>query len=568
MRRFRDIAIRRKLVLVMMAASAAGLLLASGSSVLLEIIRYHKAILRDLSTQAQIVGANGAAALAFGDTKTAQEILSALHARPEIVFACLYTTDGKVFAEYNPRQQFTPPPLEADGHEFTAGHVVLFRQIKLGNDPVGAICLRADLSGERAEMMDYAAVTILVMLAALGAALALSTRLQRLVSEPIMSLASVAAKVREEQDYSQRAEKLSDDEIGALVDAFNQMLAHVQKRDEELRASEQRFRQLAETIHEVFWMTDPDKTKMIYISPAYEEVWGRTCASLYENPAHWIEAIHSEDRERVRAAADKQARGEYDEEYRIIRPSGGVRWIRDRAFPIRDGSGKVYRIAGIAEDITERRRLERQILEISDSEQGRIGQDLHDGLCQHLVSIAFAGNLLRQKLAAQSLPEEKDAQNIAMLLDDAITQARNLARGLYPVKLEVEGFGSALEELAGNVAERYGIDCLLECPEPVAFSDNAVATHLYRIVQEAVNNSAKHSQATRIVISATTANDRLTITVSDNGIGIPEPLGATAGMGLHIMRYRARMIGGQLKIGRGKRGGTIILCSLHQKAIK
>jgi len=566
--KFRDISVRRKLVLVMMLASAAAVLLAGGASVMLEVVRYRQAILRDLSTQAQIVGANGAAALAFGDAKTGQEILSALQARPEIVYACLYTMDGKVFAEYNPRQAFTPPPLGADGHVFEAGHVVLFRQIKLGNDAVGAICLRADLSGERAEILDYAALIAGVMIASLAAALLLSTKLQRLVSEPVMALAAVAARVRQQQDYSQRAEKLTEDEIGALVDAFNQMLAHVQRRDEELRASEQRFRQLAETIHEVFWMTDLDKSRMIYVSPAYEQVWGRTCASLYANPSNWLEAIHSEDRERVRAAMEKQARGEYDEEYRILRPDGALRWIRDRAFPIRDKDGKVYRIAGIAEDITERRHLERQILEISDSEQGRIGQDLHDGLCQHLVSIAFAGNLLRQKLAAQSSPEEPDARHIAMLLDDAITQARNLARGLYPVKLEVEGFGSALEELAGNISERFGIDCRLDCPEPVVFSDIAVATHLYRIVQEAVTNAAKHSQAAQIVIRATTANDRLTIAVSDNGIGIPEPLGNTSGMGLHIMRYRARMIGGQLRIGRGKHGGTIILCSLHQKAIK
>jgi len=132
------------------------------------------------------------------------------------------------------------------------------------------------------------------------------------------------------------------------------------RAEESLRASEERFRQLAENIREVFWMSDPEKTRIIYISPGYEEIWGRTCESLYASPRSWLEAIHPEDRDRVlQAALTKQIGGKYDEEYRIVRPDGSVRWIWDRAFPIRDASGQVYRIAGIAEDITERKREQR-----------------------------------------------------------------------------------------------------------------------------------------------------------------------------------------------------------------
>lgn len=127
-----------------------------------------------------------------------------------------------------------------------------------------------------------------------------------------------------------------------------------------LRDSEELFRQLAENIREVFWLSNPEKTRIIYVSPGYEDIWGRTCASLYASPRSWLDAIHPEDRNRVlTAATTKQVSGQYAEEYRIVRPDGSIRWILDRAFPIRDASGQVYRIAGIAEDITERKRAER-----------------------------------------------------------------------------------------------------------------------------------------------------------------------------------------------------------------
>ena len=129
-----------------------------------------------------------------------------------------------------------------------------------------------------------------------------------------------------------------------------------------LRESQERFYQLAENIREVFWMTDPGKNQMIYVSPGYEDIWGRPCESLEASPRSWLEAIHPDDRDRVlQAALTKQIMGAYDEEYRIVRPDGSTRWIWDRAFPICNASGEVYRIAGIAEDITGRKRVEDEL---------------------------------------------------------------------------------------------------------------------------------------------------------------------------------------------------------------
>lgn len=139
------------------------------------------------------------------------------------------------------------------------------------------------------------------------------------------------------------------------------------RAEEALRESQERFHQVTESIREVFWMTDPEKKRMIYISPAYEDIWGRTCESLYASPRSWLDAIHPDDRDRVlQAALTKQISGGYDEEYRIQRPDGSTRWIWDRAFLIHDASGHVYRITGIAEDITDRKQAEQALRQAYD----------------------------------------------------------------------------------------------------------------------------------------------------------------------------------------------------------
>ena len=335
--------------------------------------------------------------------------------------------------------------------------------------------------------------------------------------------------------------------------------------EDQLRKTMQQLRQLAENITDAFWIRDREETRMVYVSPAYEKIWGRSCKELYQSPHAWLEAIHPEDREAVAAAMlTKQATGEYNQEYRIVRPDGALRWIRDRAFPIRDGSGNVIRIVGIAEDTTDRHRLEREILEISDREQARIGQDLHDGLCQQLVSLGFDNNSLEQQLAAQARPEVTAVQKMGKVVDDAIAEARALSRGLFPVQLEADGLSLALRQLAAGVCARARVHCRVDCPEPVLVRDNTVATHLYRIAQEAVNNAVKHSRAGSIVIELKTNHNRIELKVSDNGIGIPVSRHPTGGMGLHIMNYRAQAIGGTLNLERAARHGTVVSCSAPQ----
>ena len=208
----------------------------------------------------------------------------------------------------------------------------------------------------------------------------------------------------------------------------------------------------------------------------------------------------------------------------------------------------------------EARHLEQKILDISDGERRRIGQDLHDGLGQHLTGVAFLSKALEQRLAAKSLPEAADATRIASLVSESIGQSRALAKGLSPVGLEDGGLAGALSQLAASTTSVFGIECVSKCNESIELNNLAIATHLYRIAQEAINNAIRHGKATRIGIELETSNHRLRLSVQDNGKGIlPRP--DSGGMGLQIMNFRARMIGGTLDVQRQNTGGTIVKCA-------
>jgi PAS domain S-box-containing protein len=619
----------------------------------------------------------------------------------------------------------------------------------------------------------------------------------------------------------------------------------VEHKETAVRLSEtlQLFNQLTDSITEVFWVTDPSRSRFQYVSPEFENVWGETRQSLYVSPGTWLERIHAEDRERVtQAMFAKQILGEYNEEYRVVRPDGSLRWVHDRAFPVKNKHGGVYRVVGIAEDITERKRteqllraqrdvgialsftsdlrfalermleiavqlegidcggvylldpqtgelhleahrglssafsrrvshyrsdttearlvksgeityvprdqiprslevlwgseglralavvpvqhkgavlgmlnlgsyrqdeilpktrlgiemiasqtaggnariraeellrrsevnlrtivhnapialfagdrngilvfqdgqalgavgvepgeqigrpvaevfgkfplmaenvrralageefssvlelgstvlechytptrdansaitgflgvatnvterfrLQRQILEISDREQARIGQDIHDGLCQQLVSIAFDANSLEKILSSQQHPEAGIARRIASLLDEAITESRRVSRGLYPVRLETEGLVPALKDLAQTTSERFKVHCLCNAVAPGPACDDATAIHLYRIAQEAVNNALKHSGALHVSIQLTESNRQIELSVEDDGRGIRPAPERHAGMGLHTMDYRARSMGGNLRVFRRDRCGTVVSCQVPLK---
>ncbi|HWN94086.1 MAG TPA: ATP-binding protein, partial [Methylomirabilota bacterium] len=218
----------------------------------------------------------------------------------------------------------------------------------------------------------------------------------------------------------------------------------------------------------------------------------------------------------------------------------------------------------IIRDVTERKRLEREILEASSREQQRIGQDLHDSLGQHLTGITFLTKVLERKLAPKAPEEAKDAAEIGQLVLQALGQTRNLARGLFPAELERNGLTAALKELVTNIQATCKVRCTLQAEENISVQDNVLATHVFRIAQEAINNSIKHSKAENIEVSLAPNGDRIELTVSDDGAGF-SPEQKMDGLGLRIMHYRARRIGGALEVATTEKGGTRITCLFRNK---
>ena len=227
---------------------------------------------------------------------------------------------------------------------------------------------------------------------------------------------------------------------------------------------------------------------------------------------------------------------------------------------VRKALEQIERDRRLAGAEAERKDLEQQILKISEREQRRIGQDLHDGLGQHLAGIELMAQALEQKLNSKT--HAAQAGKIASHVRDAIRQTRALARGLSPVELDSGGLMSALNELATNVQEMFRVECVFRCDAPVLLRENTVATHLFRIAQEAVSNGIKHGRATRLELSLADCGGQLVLTIRDNGRGLPAEQAQNSGMGLRIMHYRAAVIGGSLTVQRGAEGGTTVVCSV------
>ena len=445
-----------------------------------------------------------------------------------------------------------------------------------------------------------------------------STRLQTVISGPVSRLSQVAGAAAANRNYSVRTIKQSEDELGGLIDAFNEMLGQIQSRDsalreardkleervqertseleeeiaerklveEALRTSELKFRQLAENIREVFWMTTPDMREMIYVSPAYQEVWGRAAKSLYQNPTEWAEAIVPEDRSRVFEVCHELAssRPSYDIEYRIQRPDGTIRCIRDRGVQVLDDQGQVYRTAGVASDITERKQAEANL---EEAHRQLVDASRHAGMAEVATGVLHnVGNVLnsvnvsaslvadyvkKSKLGglekATTLLREHSADLGAFLTSDPrgkllpgyLAQlADHLAQERQSVLVELESLRKNIEHIKDIVAMQQSYAKLSGVAETVKVIDliedalrmnsGALTRHevqvvrkfgdrlpeiivdRHKVLQILVNliRNAKYAcdesgrNDKQMILRAVNGDGRIKISVADNGVGIPK----------------------------------------------
>lgn len=357
-----------------------------------------------------------------------------------------------------------------------------------------------------------------------------------------------------------------------------------------LRTSEERFRQMAENIREVFWLTSADGRQTIYVSPAFEQIWGRSCASLYDHPGYFADSIHPDDRERMRRAFDKITSGEFDEEYRIVRPGGMVRWIWDRAFPVRDEQGRVYRVARIAEDITARKQAEEQRhhAEAEEREMAERTNRLTSlGLLAagvaHEVNNPLQGMLSHLGAVKRALPRDFPRQESIAMVERGIASIANLVQKLLMLGAEhktSQGRAHCREAvdsvimLLEHQLQRATIRVIRDAP----MADPVVGIPPPELLQILLNLfiNAKDAmpEGGRLEVECRVEDHLAVIRVRDSGTGIaPEdlphiftPFFTTkrtlgTGLGLSVAESLARAHQGSLSVESTLgRGSTFTLC--------
>ena len=287
----------------------------------------------------------------------------------------------------------------------------------------------------------------------------------------------------------------------------------------------------------------------------HEEIIGGNFACFF--PRDDVAALKPQRQLQIAAA-----QGRHEDEGWRVHKNGNPFWASVITTALRDETGRLRGFAQVARDITETRRLEREVLDISEQEQRRLGHDLHDGLGQELTGLAFLSQNLGRRLAAMSLPEAAQAQRIETLTNKAIEQTRELARGLSPVELGPDALVLALGQLAATVKGVFHIPCVLAVSGEIFIPSDAAALHLFRIAQEAVNNAVRHAKATLIRIAIANERDDTLLSVEDNGIGLPGAGARGKGMGLRLMLYRARTIGAALELRPASPKGTLVVYRL------
>lgn len=355
--------------------------------------------------------------------------------------------------------------------------------------------------------------------------------------------------------------------VGTLQDITERI-----KAEEAARQSEEKFLLMAQASEDVFWISTPGIKKMIYISPAYEKLWGRTRRNLYQRAKSYLDAIHPEDKEKVLKELKNNTDGKWEFIYRIIRPDGSVRWVHDKGYPILNEVGRLYLTAGTFRDITELKQAEIEIIEhqkelksltaelqlAEERERRHIAQDLHDTIGQIL---SFSSRELKTLRKTAPVETARSLEEISNQLDEAVKQARTLSFDLSPNILYDLGFEVAVEDLIEKFSEERNINCTFEnCRASKPLADH-VSIFLYRSIRELLINVAKHAEADIVIVTLTRHGNDLHISVEDDGVGldVSEMLDGSRrpiGFGIFSIRERLDHIGGRFEIESGERKGT------------
>ncbi len=464
MRSYKDVSIRQKLQTIVMATSAAALLVASVVFTLFDRSTFLHAKTQDLSVAASMVGSNSTAALSFNDAQSAEEILSALQAKQNVIHACIYGKDGKVFASYSREVEphdFSPPPMQAQFTAVLNNHMVLFQPITLNGKSIGTIYLEADLKDLTTRFTRFLEIDLLVLAASLAVAFLLSTRLQRVISGPIGELADTALSVSTQENYSIRARKRGNDEIGLLIEQFNSMLDRIQQRDIALQEAQNALEDrvvertsylnaLIENSPLAILVLDPQQKVQMY-NPAFENLFqsahkediGKPVAELFPNEkalpetTATCEGLSKETRVCLITRRKRKDGSYIDVELYLV--------------PL-TVKGRVLGSLGIYQDVTERRVMEKQVrmgqkMEAVGRLSGGIAHDFNNLLG---VILGYIQVIKRSLVPGNSLYEyaeeiEKASQRAVGLTRQLLAFSRQQV--LEPVVLNLNKLVSEMEKM-------------------------------------------------------------------------------------------------------------------------
>jgi PAS domain S-box-containing protein len=398
----------------------------------------------------------------------------------------------------------------------------------------------------------------------------------------------------------------TDDELKLATTIATQLAQAIEhKRDEEaLRESEARLRATVEQATAGVARCDTNG-RIVFANRTLCKMLGYTESELIGKSV--ADVTYRDDLKKTMRLFQRmiQLGKPFEVEKRYVRKDGSVLWAAVSASAVREPNGKAQSTVAVIVDITARKKveealqksnealeelvdqrtkalsvanaelkgeierrkgLEGEILEISDREQQRLAQELHDGICQHLTAVAFMARSVGLRLKNHRVIEVKDIEKIAELVNNAATDTRNLSRALHRFDVDAAGLVEALEDLVDR--EMWRTPCRLEVKPSFHLDDDTVASHLYRIAREAVINANKHAQAREIVVALRGWRKGMVLSVTDDGAGVQKARNVARGLGFHIMNYRARLMGGQLKIESPEKGGTRVACYLPDGTVK
>jgi PAS domain S-box-containing protein len=513
---------------------------------------------------------------------------------------CLIVAPPIILWVKNPHLQWrTRRALEAAllGLALVAVGLLLFTDVVVGSgrgSPLGFLCLPVLLwTAFRFGRREAATATLILSAVAVAGTLQgfgpfggrdrndSLLLLQGFMGTIAVTVLALAAVISERQRAGQELRLAHDEleerivrrtaDLSRVVESLHAEMEERKLAEARLAESELGLATAQKLAHIGSWSWDVARNRVTWSDELFR-IYGLVPQSRPMSYENYLELVHPEDRTLVEEIVSRSFRtGEpFGIDHRLLRPDGSVRWVHGLGQVVMGENGPL-RMHGTAHDITERKlaeterkRLEQEILEVSNQEQERLGQDLHDDLGQLLIGIAFMSKTLEKKMGKKLLTETEAMSEIRRLVNRAIAKTKSLARVLCPVSLETEGLATAIQELAASTHKVFNVSCVFEVGEALPITSHLAAMHLYRIVQEAISNAVRHGRADRIwIVLESDGNAGLRLGIRDNGIGFRPGSDDHKGLGLRLMQYRAGLIGGTLDI-RSDAMGTAVTCRVKR----